>query len=157
MEDHSRTLRFVFGQFATGVTVVSFVRDGRLLGMTVNSFTSVSLEPPMVLFCPALGTRFAESVQDRERFTISILSESQKDLCLHFAGLKDEVDVPWAPDPLVSPPPILGCLAWLNCEVESWVIKGDHLVVYGEILLSGLAGVAQPLLFFRGQYPKLNT
>ncbi len=157
MLDNSRALRYVFGQFATGVTVVSFVRDGQLSGMTVNSFTSVSLDPPMVLFCPALGTRFAQKIGDRERFTISILSETQKNLCLHFAGLQGGVEAPWVPDGLASPPPIKGCLGWLNCEVESWIEKGDHLVVYGDVVLSGLAGDEQPLLFFRGQYPQLNS
>lgn len=147
-----RLFRQVLGQFATGVTVVSFLRDDEVCGMTVNSFSSVSLEPPLVLFCPALTTRFALESRPDELFTVSILSEQQQDICFHFAGRGGLEEEPWVGE---SPPSVSGCLGWLRCRTKATHAHGDHLVVIGEVLEFGTHSCEPPLLFFRGEYPIL--
>ena len=92
----TKQLRSVFGKFATGVTVVTFERDGEVYGMTVNSFSSVSLDPPMILFCPAVNCRFAQDAGVGSFFTVSILAHDQKDVCLHFAGRPSLDSSPWS-------------------------------------------------------------
>lgn len=151
--------RQTLGCFATGVAVVSFLRGDQVCGMTVNSFSSVSLDPPLVLFCPALTTRFALESQPSEPFTISFLSEQQKDVCLHFAGRGGLPSEPWQPAPQSGegqPPMVQDCLGWLQCVTRATHTHGDHLVVIGEVLQFGVQTKAPPLLFFRGEYPILS-
>lgn len=146
--------RQVLGSFATGVTVISFLRGGEVCGMTVNSFCSVSLDPPLVLFCPALTTRFALESIPGEPFTISVLAQDQKRVCMHFAGQGTLDSSPWEGD---APPVIKGCLAWLRCETRAVHTHGDHLVVIAEVQEFAAHRDASPLLFFRGGYPILSV
>lgn len=150
----SADLRQVLGQFATGVTVVGFEWGTERGGMTVNSFTSVSLEPPLILFCPALGTRFANAVKLADRFSVSILAQDQQELCWQFAGRGEPNPSAWVERDGVAV--LEGCLAWLSCRVEAVHHHGDHLVVIGEVLHYQVQRKAPPLLFFRGQYPMLS-
>jgi 3-hydroxy-9,10-secoandrosta-1,3,5(10)-triene-9,17-dione monooxygenase reductase component len=147
--------RQTLGQFATGVTVIGFLRQGEICGMTVNSFSSVSLDPPLVLFCPALTTRFALEFVVGESFTVSILSQGQKDVCTHFAGRNHLEREPWLLAEH-SPPVVEGCVAWLRCRVVAAHSHGDHLVVVGEVCEFGAHQERLPLLFFRGGYPMLK-
>lgn len=144
--------RETLGRFATGVTVVSFMREGEVCGITVNSFTSVSLDPPLILFCPALTTRFALESKPGEPFTISILNSEQEDVCWHYAGRARLNTEPWEGE---EPPTVAGCLAWLRCTTRAVHTHGDHLVVVGEVDQFGAHSEAAPLLFFRGRYPML--
>lgn len=146
--------RQTLGLFATGVTVVSFVRDGEVCGMTVNSFSSVSLDPPLVLFCPALTTRFALEGESVETFTISFLAKDQFDVCMHYAGRGGLAEEAWAE--AEAPPHVEGCLGWLKCTTQATHTHGDHLVVVGEVIEFGSHSDADPLLFFRGRYPILS-
>ena len=151
----TRQLRSVFGKFATGVTVVTFEREGEVLGMTVNSFASVSLEPPMVLFCPALSCRFAEQAVLGSKFNISILAHHQKDVCLHFAGRPCLDLAPWTRQQDVLPV-VDGCLAHLCCELEALHRHGDHYVAVGRVLEWEISSEEAPLMFFSGYYPTLS-
>lgn len=148
-----RLFREALGRFATGVAVISFLRDGEVCGMTVNSFTSVSLDPPLILFCPALTTRFALESRPGEPFTVSILNGDQQDVCWHFAGRGGLEREPWDEGEL--PPAVSGCLAWLRCKTRVVHSHGDHLVVIAEVDQFGAHSEAAPLLFFRGGYPIL--
>lgn len=151
----TQLFRQTLGQFATGVTVISFVREGEICGMTVNSFSSVSLDPPLVLFCPALTTRFALEALPGELFTVSILSEGQQDVSWHFAGRSRLTEKPWRlADDL--PPTVDGSVGWLRCRTAAIHTHGDHLVVVAEVLEFGSDSEQRPLLFFRGDYPKLE-
>lgn len=145
-------LRSVFGKFATGVTVVTFERGGQTYGMTVNSFSSVSLEPPMVLFCPSLHCRFSEEADLGTDFTISILAADQQDVCLHFAGRPNLESSPWSDD-APSPPAIDGCNAFLRCRLIALHKHGDHYVAVGEVLEAEIASEGSPLMFYAGSYP----
>ncbi len=148
--------RRTLGQFATGVTVISFQHGSETVGMTVNSFTSVSLEPPLLLFCPAHGTRFAESIESSKPFTVSILDRDQLDACFHFAGLASSHEPRWEDVGDGLPPALAGSLTWLSCRVHAWHPHGDHLVVLGGVERLGEVSEAEPLVFFRGGYPHLS-
>lgn len=145
--------RQTLGQFATGVVVIGFMRDGEVCGMTVNSFSSVSLDPPLILFCPALTTRFALEAKAGEPFTVSFLGADQKDVCMHFAGRGGLDPEPWEGK---APPVVEGCLGWLRCRTTAWHTHGDHLVVVGEVEEFASHSNGPPLLFFRGAYPMLE-
>ena len=138
------------------MTVVSFLRDGEVCGLTVNSFASVSLDPPLILFCPALTTRFALEVGVGDAFTVSILADHQQDVCLHNAGRPTLEREPWGPDD-PAPPTVAGCLGFLRCTVAAMHAHGDHFVVIGEVSEFGAHSDRPPLLFFRGNYPMLDT
>ena len=148
-------LRHIFGKFATGVTVVTFNRGGQTLGMTVNSFTSVSLEPPMVLFCPALTCRFAQGVELGSSFTISILSSEQKDVCLHFAGRPNLETTPW-PEDAEESPAVEGSNAYIKCVLEALHEHGDHYVAVGRVISAQITSDKEPLMFYAGTYPQLQ-
>ncbi len=152
----SKIFRRVLGQFATGVTVVAFRRNAEILGMTVNSFSSVSLDPPLILFCPGLSTRFAKDATLQEEFTVSILSESQRDVCFHFAGGAELETPPWRAF-AEKVPVVEHCLSWLACRTVALHEHGDHLVVLGEVLEVGWESENDnPLLFFRGIFPNIT-
>ena len=98
--DAKKLFRTVLSRFATGVTVVSFERGKHTFGMTVNSFSSVSLDPPLVLFCPSLDCRFSQGAEKGSPFTISILAEAQASVCAHFAGQAQLESTPWIKIPV---------------------------------------------------------
>ena len=153
--DRNKHFRSVFSQFATGVTVVSFERENEISGMTVNSFSSVSLDPPLVLFCPSLDCRFAQGANIGGLFTISILAEEQTDICLHFAGQTQLKTPPWREGPQ-RPPVVRESLAYLRCELEALHLHGDHYVAVGKVLDSEILRDGPPLMFFSGTYPKIS-
>ena len=148
----SKHLRAVFGKFATGVTVVTFEREGEVFGMTVNSFSSVSLKPPLVLFCPSLNCRFAQGADLGTDFTISILASDQQDVCLHFAGRPNLEGSPWAED-AISPPVVDGATAFMRCKMVALHEHGDHYVAVGEVLEADVCSESKPLMFYCGSYP----
>lgn len=150
-----KQLRHIFGKFATGVTVVTFNRGGETLGMTVNSFTSVSLEPPMILFCPALTCRFAQGVELGSCFTVSILSCEQKDVCLHFAGRPNLKTTPWV-EGVEESPAVEGSNAYIKCVLEALHEHGDHYVAIGRVTSAGITSEDEPLMFYGGSYPQLQ-
>lgn len=152
-------LRRVFGTYATGVTVISSAHDDSLHGMTVNSFTSVSLSPPMILYCSTLGATY-ECVVAKRHFVVNILRADQLELARVFAGQTGVADserftgVSYSLNE-VGCPVIDGCLAHLECSLKQVIRAGDH-----EILLAQVDAVREadgsPLLFFRGKFPALG-
>lgn len=128
-------MRQTMGRFATGVAVITTEHDGVPHGMTVNSLTSVSLDPPLLLVCFNHGARSAEAVTAAGRFAVNILSSRQQPIAMrfarrgedHFAGLGLEYDghrVPVVPS----------ALAHLDCDVERVVEAGDHTIVFGRVV-----------------------
>jgi flavin reductase (DIM6/NTAB) family NADH-FMN oxidoreductase RutF len=155
-----RELRLDFrecvGAFATGVTVVTTQHLGAPAGMTLNSFTSVSLDPLLVLISLAHNTRTLERIKASGRYTVNILHRKQRDVALAFAK-------PGAPFPegyTVQDPHgwvvVVHSLAILRCEVANLVPAGDHDLVIGEVLdFEGSGG--QPLIFHRGAFGGLDA
>ncbi|MGE0653966.1 MAG: flavin reductase family protein [Alphaproteobacteria bacterium] len=148
--------RSALGLFPTGVAIVSArAPDGQLIGMTVSSFNSVSLNPPLVLFSMARTAASYETWRAVEKFGISVLARSQDDLSSRFARTKSEK---WS---LVRPvfgefdvPLIPGALASFECERYAIYDGGDHEIFVGRVLSirAVAAGTAEPLVFFGGRY-----
>lgn len=131
-----RDLRDAFGLFATGVTVVTAVRpDGMPVGVTVNSFVSVSLEPPLVLWCLARASGSAPAFTAAAPFAVHVLSHHQLDLARHFARRSHEkfdFGRPWSNRP--HPPHLPEALCRFDCRVHALHGGGDHLIILGEVL-----------------------
>lgn len=150
----ARRFREVLGHFPTGVVVVSAISsDGTPAGMVVGSFTSVSLDPPLVAFLPSRTSKSYAKLQESRSFCVSVLSADQEDLCRRFAGPDPDkfATTKWTPAPSGSP--ILdGAVAWLDCEVGDRHEAGDHDIVIGEVTALDTGTPAGPLLFFKGGY-----
>lgn len=157
----SRDLRDQFGLFPTGVAVVTAeAREGIRLGATVSSFTSVSLEPPLVSFNIAKTSKAYDLWAGIEAFAVNVLAEEQSELSTRFARAgADKWDglVPRA-GPAGNAPLLPGALAWFACLTHATVPAGDHLILLGEVKALGRSSVpnARPLLFFASRYRRLD-
>jgi flavin reductase (DIM6/NTAB) family NADH-FMN oxidoreductase RutF len=148
-----RELRRAFGTFATGVAIVTGVSvANEPVGLTVNSLTSVSLDPPMLLWCISDRSANVGAFVEGRAFNVNILGEGQGNLALHFARpaqAKFHVDPDWKRAP--SPPPIEGALAVFACRVAATYAGGDHVIVLGAIeAVTMRAG--EPLVFHGGAF-----
>jgi flavin reductase (DIM6/NTAB) family NADH-FMN oxidoreductase RutF len=156
----SRTMRRVLGRFATGVVVVTTrTDDGLPVGMTVNSFCSVSLEPPLVLFCVSRASQLHPVYVGSTHFAVNVLSESQRELSLRFAGFGRDRFAGLTHDSGTGGSPVLpGALAVAECATTSVTQAGDHDIVLGRVL--GLSaetdGLDEPLVFYGGAYRQLD-
>ena len=148
-----RELRDAFGTFATGVTVVTAVRpDGEPVGTTANSFTSLSLEPPLVLWCLSNQSASLTAFKPGSPFAVHVLGHEQRDLATHFArrGLeKFDVDFHWRREP--GPPHIAGALCRLDCRVRVVEPGGDHWIIVGEVM-SVTRREGASLIFHAGRF-----
>jgi 3-hydroxy-9,10-secoandrosta-1,3,5(10)-triene-9,17-dione monooxygenase reductase component len=148
--------RTVLGHFCSGITVITAMDEGTPVGMTCQSFASVSLDPPMVLFVPGKTSASWARIRGAGHFCANVLGEEQEDLSRVFASKVDDkfAGIGWRPG--ASGAPILeGVLASIDCTVEHVYEGGDHDIVVGRVLeLDGAAG--GPLLFFRGGYGRLG-
>lgn len=150
--------RRVVGRFATGVTVVTTTLDGEPHAMTCNSFTSVSLEPVLVLFCAEKVARFHDVVLASGEWAVSVLAQGQEHLSRHFAlrgrPLADQfAGVAHRIGPLTGAAVLDGAVAALECRTVATVDAGDHTVVVGEVLgLDVPAPGGEPLLYYEGRY-----
>lgn len=148
----TRELRNCFGRFATGVTVVTCRTDTGNHGITVNSFTSVSLDPPLVLVSIDNRAR-ARTYLEGQPFTVNILTADQKDLALHFAGRPQEnLTVPWEEGNLG--PRLGGVLAWIECSPWQAYAGGDHVLYLGKVE-DFWYGSEDALLFYCGRFHSL--
>lgn len=149
-------LRRTLGAFMTGVTVVTARDgDGRPRGLTANSFTSVSLEPPLVLICIGTAAASCAVFQTAASFAINILAEDQVETSSLFASKRpDKFEmVDWTQ--IRNGTPVLDAnLAWLDCDVHERQLLGDHLVLVGRVVDFG-RGAGRPLGFFGGAYVQL--
>jgi flavin reductase len=143
------TFRQCLGHFATGVTVVTYEGAQGPQGVTVNSFTSVSLDPPLVLVCIDNRSKSIPFVTTKP-FAVNVLHEQQQDLAWHFAGRPSrDVTAAWRLEE--GPPLLAGSLAWLSCTPWVQLEAGDHLIVVGRVTGFG-ASDHDPLCFFRGEF-----
>ena len=150
--------RRALGQFATGVTVVT-ARDGtgRLEGMTVNAFASLSLAPPLVLVCLARATRLTPLFESTGHFAVNVLADHQRHLSVAFSQTDNGrfAGVPWSA--WTSGAPILeGCVANLECARIGRHDGGDHVILVGEVERLACDEMRRPLLFAGGDYHRLG-
>jgi len=157
----SQLFRRVMGHFATGITVVTVEREpGKVHGMTANSFTSVSLQPPLVSICVDEESRLLSFLKSQRRFGVSILSDTQQALSKHFATGKQGPDADtrlgiryrWTESRI---PVLADALAHLACNVVAEYSAGDHTIFLGEVESADLSE-GQPLLYYRGHYRALQ-
>ena len=150
--------RQVLGSFMTGVTVITTVDlEGRQRGITANSFTSVSLDPPLVLFCVDYRAASYETFQNAEGFVIHVLSSEQQDLAKTFASKSETKFEGLETDTGFGGSPILRDVhGWLECRLSETVIAGDHAIIIGEVLRYS-SEPARPLGFYQGRFFGFNT
>ncbi|MEO9843579.1 MAG: flavin reductase family protein [Roseobacter sp.] len=152
-----RELRDVLGCFATGVAVVTSVGDeGKPVGMTINSFSSVSLDPPLVLWSIGLNTPSRSAYANHSSFAINIMCAESKETSLHFARPSEDkfADVDWTPGH-DGVPVLKAALATLECTVQDRIISGDHEIFIGRVVRLGNRD-GDPLLFHRGKFAHLG-
>jgi flavin reductase (DIM6/NTAB) family NADH-FMN oxidoreductase RutF len=154
----NRHFRDVLGHFPTGVTIVTAIdQAGKPIGFAVGSFTSVSLDPPLVAFLPARSSTTFPKVRAAASFCVNVLGSDQEEVCRLFAtrGAEKFSRLKWTPAP--SGAPILdGASAWLDCTIETIHEAGDHLIVVGRVHELDVVHLGPPLVFFRGGYGRFE-
>ena len=149
--DTSREFRDALGRFATGVTVVTCQCDLGPMGITANSFSSLSLDPPLVLWSPARASRRFSAYEAADRFAIHVLADDQAEVCRAFArdGTNFE-GLNWAEGD-EGVPLIAGALARFECARHAIHDGGDHAIIVGRVLRVSVSDGA-PLVFAKGSY-----
>jgi flavin reductase (DIM6/NTAB) family NADH-FMN oxidoreductase RutF len=149
--------RNALGTFATGITVITTRGEDALFGMTANAFSSVSLDPPLVLVCVISGTTGEEMIQGNGIFAVNVLGANQEPISRYFAskdrprGLDAFAEIPHTTAATGSP--ILeGAAGFLDCRLHAAHEAGDHVIFIGEVLALGIDPEAQPILFHAGRY-----
>jgi flavin reductase len=163
MNSGTAALRSVLGRFATGVMVLAAGRETPC-GMTANAFTSVSLDPPLILVCVNRSSAVYKAVIDAGSFAVSVLSAGQEHVARHFAdhtrprGAAEFAIAGWSPGSLTGAPVLDDSLAWLECELTTSFEGGDHEIFIGSVVASGFGPASDALLFFGGGFhqPRLG-
>lgn len=151
-----RALRRGFGAFPTGVAALAALVDGEPVGMAVSSFTSVSLDPPLVSICAATTSQTWRRLRTADHVGVSVLSAAQEHACAQLAsrGVDRFAGLPWhaAGDGAVL---LGGASAWFECSVESEILAGDHVIVVLHIRRFGVDPQLPPLVFHASRYRRL--
>jgi 3-hydroxy-9,10-secoandrosta-1,3,5(10)-triene-9,17-dione monooxygenase reductase component len=150
------TLRSVLGHFCSGVTIITAVDDGDLVGLTCQSFFSLSLDPPLIAFAPSKTSTSYPRIRSAGVFCVNVLAEDQAEICRAFgrSGPDKWSGVDWAPS-ANGAPKLAGVQAWLDCSLEAEHEGGDHFLTIGRI--TDLAGSDKPpLLFYKGKFNGLQ-
>jgi flavin reductase (DIM6/NTAB) family NADH-FMN oxidoreductase RutF len=149
-----RQYRSTLGLFATGVTVVSVLHAGQVHAMTANAVTSLSLDPPLLIFCVSRTAKMAAHLDTGQAFCVSILRAEQQALSNYFAGRPPAGDPPpFDFEPWEATPRLRGCAAAIACRVEEQMPGGDHWIIVGRVLGTYQGPEPRlPLLFFGGKY-----
>ena len=154
----SRHLRDAFGCFATGVTVVTgIMADGTRIGLTANSFTSVSLDPPLLLFCPANGASALPMIRGSGRFAVNVLDIDGQAVADRFTrkGIDRFAEAEWLDwDGL---PVLAAAKAAFACDLHADHDGGDHRIIVGRIRSFSLAPTRESLLYLHGRYRRVHV
>ena len=153
-EDASRHFRDVLGRFASGVTVVTGRHEGQPVGLTCQSFASVSLDPPLVLFVLSRSSRAWPLIRESGAFCVNVLASDQAWVSNVMAsrGADKFADLAWRPAPGTGSPVLEGILGHVDCTLEAVHPGGDHDVVIGRVVDLRAGAPADPLLVYRGRY-----
>lgn len=154
----SDNFRRVLGHFVTGVTVVTGAHRGDPAGFTCQSFSSVSLDPPLVLLCPGRTSTSWPKVSASGRFAVNVLAQGQAAVARQFAASGGDkfAGIPWRAGPRTGAPILAGIVAWLECEIAAVHESGDHWIVVARVLALDAVD-REPLTFFRGQLAGLGA
>lgn len=156
--EDARTLRDALGCFATGITVISALSaSGEPAGLTANSFTSVSLDPPLLLVCIAKTSTALKTIEAVEHFAVNVLCSDQQAISMAFARPMEDrfSEVDWTVGhhgtPILS-----GALANFECARHDLFDGGDHIILIGRVERATYDTHGDPLLYYRGLYRRLN-
>jgi flavin reductase (DIM6/NTAB) family NADH-FMN oxidoreductase RutF len=152
-----RHFRDVMGTFATGVTVITTLESDVPYGITANSFTSVSLSPPLVMFCLGKSSTNFKFFMESDCFAVNILTEQQDSLSARFASYEgnrfEGVDwVTWE----TGAPILKNVVSAIDCRLEATHDAGDHIIMVGQVVRAEKQNDTEPLLYFQGGYKKLQ-
>jgi len=150
--------RNTIGLFATGVTVIAVHQGDQVHAMTANAITSLSLDPPLLIFCVSRIAKMAAHLETGQPFAVNILRAEQQALSDYFAGRPPaEAPPPFDFDPWEGSPRLRGCAAALACRVEEQMPGGDHWIIVARVLAAHQGPEPrQPLVFFSGRYAHLD-
>jgi len=158
-EIDSHSFRSVLGHFPTGVAAITAVgADGAPVGMAVGSFTSVSLDPPLVAFLPDRGSTTFPRIRQAGSFCVNVLAGDQESVCRSFAakGSDKYAGISWRPAGSGAPM-IDGAVAWIDCDIDTIHDAGDHFIVVGRVRELQAETDRRPLLFFQGGYGRFSS
>ncbi|GGF15648.1 flavin reductase family protein [Subtercola lobariae] len=149
--------RETLGHYPTGVAVITAIVDGQPAGMVVGTFSSVSLDPPLVAFLPTRKSQSFAKIRTSDAFCINVLASDQEPLCRQLATSSEHKfdDVSWRPGPLGSPV-LDDAVSWIECTYEDIREAGDHFIVLGLVHDLAVARSTLPLLFFQGGYGRFS-
>ncbi|MFF0478327.1 flavin reductase family protein [Streptomyces sp. NPDC004284] len=151
--------RRVLGHFASGVTVMTALDADGPTGFACQSFASLSLDPPLVVFMVARTSTTWPRIAAAGTFCVNILGADQGGLCRSFAvsGADKFAGVEWVPAPVTGSPRLAGAPAWVDCTITAVHTGGDHLIVVGRVESLGAEdGEGEPLLFHRGRFGRFS-
>ena len=149
----ARTFRDALGRFATGVAFVTAAPDGEPTGLIVNTLTSVSLEPPLISFCPSRSSLTWSRMRRAGRFGVNVLGRQHEPFAVRAtpAGADRFADLDWEPGP-GGIPLLTDALASLECEIVAEHPAGDHWIIVGRVDELRISPVDEPLVFFAGAF-----
>jgi len=153
-EVDGRQFRSTLGQFCSGVVIATGSLRGTPAGFAAQSFSSLSLDPPLIALCPAKTSTSWPKLRDSGSFCVNILAADQKHVCDLFAksGIDKFAELDWRPGATGSPV-LEGVLAYIDCELVAEHDAGDHTIAVGRVRdMAVLKPGERPLLFFRGRY-----
>jgi 3-hydroxy-9,10-secoandrosta-1,3,5(10)-triene-9,17-dione monooxygenase reductase component len=151
--------RQVLGHFPTGVTVITAIHEGVPVGLAVGSFASLSLDPPLVLFCPGGQSSSWPKIRAAGSFCVNILGADQEHVCRVFASKEPDkfANLGWAKTAVTGSPRLDGVLAWIDCTIEQVLPGGDHAIVVGAVKDLDATDSSGPLVFYRGGYGRFEV
>ncbi|MET0819067.1 MAG: flavin reductase [Solirubrobacteraceae bacterium] len=155
----AQRFREVLGHYPTGVSVITAMgADGKPAGLAVGTFTSVSLDPPLVGFLPDKSSSSFPKIQAAGSFCVNVLAADQEPVCRALAAKGDDKfkGLSWHPAAATGSPIIDGAVAWIDCDIESVTEAGDHYVVIGRVRNLEIHNSTLPLLFFQGGYGRFS-
>lgn len=153
---HPDDFKGALGSWASGVTVVTTQHEGMVYGITVSSFSSLSMDPTLVLVCLQNSNKLSQMVQASSKFAISILAEGQEDVSNWFSvsgrdpvpSFQDFGTIEWH----TGSPIIAGSIAHLDCELHEAIVGGDHTIAVGKVVGAAFDPSLKPLVYFRRGY-----
>lgn len=158
----SKEFRQILGHFPTGVTVITATKsDGVPVGFSVGSFASVSLEPPLVMFCAGKSSQSWPDIEAAGHFCVNVLSDQQSELSNIFASKDADKfsGIEWGTQK-TGAPVLNDVLCWIDCEIQTTHEAGDHWIVVGQVLALGLnkktSEASGPLIFYQGKYSNIK-
>ncbi len=157
----AEVLRSVLGHFPTGVVIVTAMSGAEPVGMTLQSFMSLSLDPPLILLSAAKTSQSWPRIADSRRFMVNVLSDGQQGLARRFAksGAEKFAGVPFTHSADTGGPMLEDIAAWVDCEVDAQYDGGDHTIVVARVLAGNacerIEHAHSPLIFHRSSFPRL--